>query len=146
MITRTAIVDEARAWIGTRWLHQAALKGVGCDCIGLVAGVARELGITGAERFFATPALRAYGRAPEPRLIDACEMLLDPIRTTDAGPGDVLVLRFETEPQHFALMSSSVPPYMIHALAMARRVAEHRIDAIWASRIVRAFRFRGVNF
>ena len=40
-ITRDAIVAEARAWIGTPYRHQASLKGVGCDCLGLVRGVWR---------------------------------------------------------------------------------------------------------
>src|SRR4051812_1881115 len=40
-LTRAAIVAEARAWIGTRYRHQASLKGVGCDCLGLVRGVWR---------------------------------------------------------------------------------------------------------
>ena len=38
---RTDIVAEARAWIGTPYRHQASLKGVGCDCLGLVRGVWR---------------------------------------------------------------------------------------------------------
>lgn len=41
--TRSAIVTEARTWIGTPYQHQASLKGVGCDCLGLVRGVWREL-------------------------------------------------------------------------------------------------------
>lgn len=146
MVSRADIVNEARSWLGTRWQHQAALKGVGCDCIGFVAGVARELGIAGAAEFFATPALRSYGRQPEPKLLAACDALLDPIAMAEAGPGDVLVLKFETEPQHFGIISESAPPYMLHALAHARRVVEHRIDAIWRSRLVRAYRFRGVDF
>ena len=28
-------------WIGTPYRHQASLKGVGCDCLGLVRGVWR---------------------------------------------------------------------------------------------------------
>jgi NlpC/P60 family putative phage cell wall peptidase len=35
------IVAEARSWIGTPYHHQASLKGVGCDCIGLVRGIWR---------------------------------------------------------------------------------------------------------
>ena len=42
-LTRAAIVAEARAWIGTRYRHQASVKGVGCDCLGLVRGVWRAL-------------------------------------------------------------------------------------------------------
>ena len=37
------IVAAARSWIGTPYLHQASLKGVGCDCLGLVRGVWREV-------------------------------------------------------------------------------------------------------
>ena len=42
-VTRTDIIAEARAWIGTPYRHQASLKGVGCDCLGLVRGVWRAL-------------------------------------------------------------------------------------------------------
>src|SRR5688572_27964758 len=41
--TRTRIVAEARAFIGTPYRHQASLRGVGCDCLGLVRGVWRAL-------------------------------------------------------------------------------------------------------
>ena len=37
------IVTAARAWIGTPYRHQASLKGVGCDCLGLLRGVWREI-------------------------------------------------------------------------------------------------------
>lgn len=50
---RTRIIAEARAWIGTPYRHQGSLKGVGCDCLGLVCGVWRAL--NGAEPE-ATPA------------------------------------------------------------------------------------------
>jgi NlpC/P60 family putative phage cell wall peptidase len=41
MTIRQTIIAEARAWIGTPYHHQAARKGVGCDCLGLVRGVWR---------------------------------------------------------------------------------------------------------
>jgi NlpC/P60 family putative phage cell wall peptidase len=43
MITRPTIVAETRAWLGTPYRHQASLKGVGCDCLGLVRGVWRAI-------------------------------------------------------------------------------------------------------
>jgi NlpC/P60 family putative phage cell wall peptidase len=36
------LVTLARGWIGTPYRHQASLKGVGCDCLGLLRGVWRE--------------------------------------------------------------------------------------------------------
>ena len=36
-------VDAARGWLGTPYHHQASLRGVGCDCLGLLRGVWREV-------------------------------------------------------------------------------------------------------
>ena len=43
MTIRETIIAEARAWIGTPYLHQASTPGAGCDCLGLVRGVWRAL-------------------------------------------------------------------------------------------------------
>ena len=37
------VVELARSWIGTPYVHQASVRGVGCDCLGLLRGVWREL-------------------------------------------------------------------------------------------------------
>ncbi|WP_116652862.1 NlpC/P60 family protein [Pelagibacterium sediminicola] len=37
------IIAEARRWLGTPYRHRAATRGAGCDCLGLVRGVWREL-------------------------------------------------------------------------------------------------------
>ena len=42
MRDRSDVVAIARAWIGTPYRHQASLKGVGCDCLGLLRGLWRE--------------------------------------------------------------------------------------------------------
>lgn len=38
------VVHAVRGWLGTPFAHQGRLKGVGCDCLGLVLGVWEELG------------------------------------------------------------------------------------------------------
>lgn len=40
----SALVSEAREWIGTPFVHQGRSKGAGCDCLGLVAGVLSKFG------------------------------------------------------------------------------------------------------
>ena len=42
-VRRARIVAAARSWLGTPYHHQASLRGVGCDCLGLVRGIWREL-------------------------------------------------------------------------------------------------------
>lgn len=38
------IVSEAIEWIGTPWHHGQSKKGVGCDCVGFLAGVGVSVG------------------------------------------------------------------------------------------------------
>ncbi len=142
MITRQDIVTEARAWLGTRWMHQQAIKGQACDCIGLVRGVAVNVGLVPAD--FATrpevTQFMGYGRRPDGRLIVALDLFMD--RAAKPELGDVLLMRFDKNPQHVAIVSDIG---IIHSHAMARRVVEHRVDELWSQRIVAVFRFRGVQ-
>ena len=38
-----AVVERARAWIGTPYRHQASCRGAGTDCLGLLRGLWREM-------------------------------------------------------------------------------------------------------
>ena len=35
------IINEARSWIGTKWIHGQALKGVGTDCVHFLIAIAK---------------------------------------------------------------------------------------------------------
>lgn len=135
MITRRQIIEEAREWIDTPFHHQASVKGVGCDCAGMVKGVWRELGndVSGV------PA--DYPRTPSNnQLIRILEQYLD--RSSTMMPGDVLVFTLLNEPQHIGIMTDSNA--VIHAYQPFNKVAEHRLDAKWQRRITACFSFPGV--
>ena len=89
---RSAVVAEARAWIGTPYHHQASVKGVGCDCLGLVRGVWRALLGTEPE---AIPGYSSdWGEAGgQETMLAAARRHLIEIEPGAAGPGDVLVFR-----------------------------------------------------
>jgi NlpC/P60 family putative phage cell wall peptidase len=143
MISRDAIVAEARSWCGTPWLHQACVKFVGCDCIGLVCGVADALGIPEAKAWRADSEFRGYGRTPVPsKLLAACDRYLDHIPTSTALPGDVLLFTFLREPMHFAIKSG--PDMMIHGFERVGHVCENGIGVKWQRRMLGAYRYRGV--
>src|SRR3954454_1342913 len=93
VITRTAIVAEARAWIGTPYRHQASLKGIGCDCLGLVRGVWRAL--YGEEPEPAPPYAPDWAEAAraEP-LAQAALRHLEPVDFAAFAAGDVLLFRW----------------------------------------------------
>ena len=94
MIARSAILDEARAWIGTPYCHQASAKGAGCDCLGLVRGVWRAL--YGAEPQV-TPAYSPDWAEREGRetLQEAARAHMIELTVDAARPGDVLLFRME---------------------------------------------------
>jgi uncharacterized protein YijF (DUF1287 family) len=146
MTTRAEIVAAARSQIGVPCQHQAAVKDVACDCIGLlliVAGICRMSQVTA---FLQDSRFKAYSRPPNPRLlISACDAYLDRIPILQALPGDIALGRIEKEPQHFGIISSIDPPRIIHAYSQVGKVAENGIDDNWRAKVVRMYRFRGIE-
>lgn len=135
------IVGEARTWIGTPWIHQAALKGIGCDCIGLVSGVADALGIPEARAWRADVRFKGYGEIPVPeRLLEACDIYLEQVPLPEATIGSVLVFSVKRQPMHFGIMSG--PAGLIHGWRPIGRVIEQPIDTVWRRRLFRAYRYR----
>jgi NlpC/P60 family putative phage cell wall peptidase len=109
MIARSAILAEAREWIGTPYMHQASAKGAGCDCLGLVRGVWRALYGVEPE---ATPAYTPdwAERAGAETLLDAARRNMREIAIGDAAPGDVLLFRMHAQApaKHCAILDSAI--------------------------------------
>src|SRR3954449_10860627 len=92
-LTRAAVVAEARSWIGTRYRHQGSLKGVGCDCLGLVRGVWRAC--IGEEPERPPPYAPDWPEATaQDPLADAAFRHLVPLTGAQFRDGDVLLFRW----------------------------------------------------
>jgi NlpC/P60 family putative phage cell wall peptidase len=140
-LARAAIVAEARSWIGTPYRHQASLKGVGCDCLGLVRGVWRA--VIGAEPEAAPPYSPDWAEAlGEETLAAAAARHLAPVALGEIEPGDVLLFRWRAHlpAKHAAILVE--PDRMVHAHDSAA-VAEVYLASWWRRRLAFAFRFRG---
>ena len=139
ILVRPHIIALARDWLGTPYHHQASLRGVGTDCVGLVRGIYREL--HGGE----AQALPAYTRdwaegSGRETLLEAARRHLVEIAPFEAQPGDVLVFRWRrnTLAKHCAILSA--PTAMIHALEGAP-VTEVALTPWWRRHIAGAFAF-----
>lgn len=142
MTTRAHIVEAARAWLGTPFHHQASLKGVGCDCIGLVRGVAVEQGCVPAD--FSLP---AYARTPDgDQLIELADQHMQRIERTAMQPGDVVAVAFDVDPQHFGILGDYRHGGLsiIHAHSGHGSVVETRLMFSSAMRFVAAYALPGV--
>jgi NlpC/P60 family putative phage cell wall peptidase len=134
------VVQAARLWIGTPYRHQASLKGAGCDCLGLILGVWRE--VHGAEPAPVPPYTPDWSEpSGEERLWDAAARLLPPGRGV---PGDLLLFRVRPGAVAKHLGIQSAPQAFIHAMS-GHGVLESPLSAPWAARIVARFDLSGVR-
>ncbi|MBD8649826.1 C40 family peptidase [Rhizobium sp. CFBP 13726] len=134
------IVAIAQSWIGTPYRHQGATRGIGCDCIGLIRGIWRDL----------------YGEEPEPvgpyapdwaerggedRLLEAGIRLFGPaLGLGQMQPSDLLLFRWrpDTMVKHAGIFVG--PSHFIHAyeqMAVTRSV----LVPSWRRKIAAVHRF-----
>ncbi|MGY9048184.1 peptidase [Puniceibacterium antarcticum] len=136
------VIIQARAWIGTPYVHQASCQGAGCDCLGLLRGIWRAI----------------YGEEPEPIppysmdwsepqgdevLLRAGQRHLVAKPLLQAGLGDVLLFRMRdgSVAKHLGLQSQiGAHPAFIHAYC-GHGVIESALSAPWQRRIAARFDF-----
>lgn len=142
-MTRDDIVNEALSWRGTPYRHQASLKGVGCDCLGLVRGVWRALIGPEPEPIpgYAPEWAEATGRD---LMREAAERHLLAVPLADACRGDVLLFRWAPgyPAKHAAILVASAR--FVHAHEGAK-VALSPLGRWWRARLAAAYRFPGLT-
>jgi len=145
MITGADVAAEARRWVGTPFHHQGHRRGVGCDCAGLVGGVAVALGLMPAD-FWQRAAAPFAGYSKQPHdghLERACDAFMERIDIPKIG--DVLGIRFAEEPQHLAILVDHPQGLgIVHAVQSSFCVVEHRFADVWRARVVQAWRLPGI--
>lgn len=142
------IVDAARGWIGTPYLHQASVKGAGADCLGLLRGIWRE--VLGAEPE-GVPYYTQDWSEPQgdERLWSAATQHMLPRHGGEESvPGDVLLFRMRegSVAKHLGIVAEIGPrPSFVHAFS-GHGVIESPLSLPWQRRIVARFQFpRGIS-
>lgn len=144
---RNKILREAREWLETPYAHQAMVKGVGVDCVGLIAGVGLAVGVTDLTRQD-IKAYSGYGRLPNPRRMgQIIERHLRMIHDAEMDIGDIAWLQWrEGMPMHLAIIGEHDGDFtLIHSLGDVGKVAEHTLTTEWNDRIVSFWRYPGLT-
>jgi len=145
--SRTAparIVKATRRWIGTPYHDQASVRGVGCDCLGLLRGVWRDF--VGSEPMPVPPYSRDWGEAgPVEVLAEAARAAMIELDVSEARTGDVILFRMRAGAiaKHCGILSGrnhNGRSRFIHAYERTG-VIEELLTAAWQRRIAFAFRF-----
>ena len=136
-MTSDDILSAARQCLGTPFRHQGRMLAFGLDCAGVAIHVARAIGAGVMD-------VEGYGRTPANGQLERSldnQPCLERVFLEDRRPGDLLLMRFSSDPQHIAIYAGDT---IIHAYESVGKCCERRLSSLWASRIVRVYRFRGV--
>ncbi len=142
----TRVVAIACSWLGTPYVHQASCKGAGCDCLGLIRGVWREL--YGAEPEQPPPYTPDWAeRSGEETMLSAARRHLLPVWQAGEGsgeppiaPGHVLLFRYRPHLPAKHAGIAITPKTMIHAQEGVG-VVEVPITGWWHRHLAAVFAF-----
>lgn len=127
-----AVVAEARRWLGTPYRHRAALRGVGCDCLGLLRGV---FGVAGELPVYAADWRDDGGRA---ELAGIARRYLVPATGPIAGQVALFRLGSGSSPRHCGIVVAE--DRFIHAQE-GFGVVEANLTEGWRRRLAGTFDF-----
>lgn len=133
------VIASARGWLGTPYHDQASVRGVGCDCLGLVRGVWREL--YGPEPMLIPPYSRDWGETGmrEP-LADAARLMMPELSVENILPGALVLFRMRVGAVSKHCGIATAPDRFIHAYERSG-VVEVPLDAAWRRRAAFVFLF-----
>jgi NlpC/P60 family putative phage cell wall peptidase len=135
------IVQLARAWIGTPYVHQASVRGVGCDCLGLLRGVWRDLGRDEPEEMpnYSPDWSEATGAET---LYMALARHLREIAPAALAPGDIALFRmFRHDPaKHCGIVGKGRGNLTLIHARQNKRVSEEPFSPLWKKKLAYAFR------
>lgn len=140
------VVQHARGWLGTPYVHQASARGAGTDCLGLLRGVWCELYGSEPEQ---VPAYTADWSEPgreEVLWAAARRHLIEVPGVAGQAPqalGEVLLFRLRegSVAKHLGLVSAlGAEPRFIHAYS-GHGVVESPLSHPWQRRIAARFHF-----
>lgn len=143
MTTGRQVAEMAREWLGTPYHHQASLKGVGCDCLGLLRGVYRE--VVGPEPEQIPNYSPGWDEvAREEKMQQVFERYMRPRPLDRRGAGLCLLFRMRRNAvaKHCGIMTSSAGFVHSH---LGHGVVEIELSQWWSSLVVGVYAFPGVR-
>lgn len=133
------VISAARLWLGTPYHNQAALRGVGCDCLGLARGLWADMG--GAPVREMPAYTRDWGEVGRRELLaQGLRRYLIECDPALCLPGSLVVFRMRAHAiaKHVGILTDS--DSFIHSYERLG-VIEEPLTTAWRRRIAFAFQF-----
>lgn len=135
------LLQTARSYIGTPFKLHGRVKGVGCDCLGLVVEIAKELNLKDK----AGVPIAKHDRTGYAMHVNGEELLLKLDELFEVKEqfevGDLVVLNYDNNPQHLGIIGNHPSGHsLIHAYLPLKKVVEHRLDVEHFEKIKKVYR------
>jgi NlpC/P60 family putative phage cell wall peptidase len=142
MTSSEKIIGIAREWIGTPYHHQEDKKQIGCDCLGLIRGIWRDLYGTDNPEIVPNYSPTWGDHCQHDPLFDVSNKYF--IKKKHMRMGDLLLfrLRYDMAVKHCSIYTGEGT--MIHAYS-CHEVCEEEYSTWWSKRLAGIFSFEGVN-
>ena len=132
------IIKVAEEWIGTPFHPQGRQKYVGCDCIGLILGIAKEIGaVSLTNQPWNQCDVHAYDSMTDSQLLIQLVPKYFP-EIIIPHPGDILLIQITPTQYHLSIQSHN--NRIIHACSSLNRVISHKIIPNW--KVLKAFSYK----
>lgn len=134
-------VERALQWAAekVRYRHRGTSR-QGCDCTGLLIGIARECGyLTGYKLREYSRQWNMHAKTAGNQMIDELEKFCDSVPKSQIGPGKIAVMRFGKCPAHTGIIvDDNRLMVQIHAKSKYCRMTILR-NSVWSARWVATF-------
>lgn len=134
---RSEISDAALSMVGTPFHAQGRLPGVGLDCIGVVVCLARQFNLPHTD-------IAAYPMSANGMLQPLLDQQLARIQH-EPQEGDVLLMSFDGEPHHVAVMVSKGRIVHAYNAKGVRKCVVQSYTDHWRSKVRAVYEFPGVE-
>ena len=129
---QSKIINITRRWLGTPWVHNQAVIGIGVDCINFVWQVGKEAGFEIADM------PRRYTRtATYNNIVNFLDKHFPRVEKQNLQPSDLICIEYAGYNNHLAFVTDRG---MIHADSNERKVIEHPISDRFFNKITVAWR------
>jgi hypothetical protein len=145
MINKKIFADQARTWIGTKFQHQGRLKknencNGGCDCLGLLIGVIKELSLEKkiSENIDLMDTKNYQRILKTTILIDSIQKYFKQKNINSIEIGDIALFKSKNSiyPHHLGIINKLDENLtLIHSFLNVEAVVEHILDEYWINNI-----------
>jgi hypothetical protein len=147
--SRKEIVEAARRWLDTPFLHQARIRGVGCDCVGLPLAIGQEFGMSDKNGvpIMAMDESNYDSQPSTDHVHEVCQSRCVEKSIADLQEGDLVSVKMPSVACHLAIIgklyagSPDECLSIIHAFSPAGKVVETVLDKHMRTKIKGAFVF-----